>query len=353
MDFLKTVWALLLYVLAAIGNFFVAIGRFFRKIWRSICYGAARAGHKKRIKKSTPPYAHCYNCGQELRGMYCHICGQYARDINPSFVAFIRQYFENAFQWDGKFFRTFRELFVHPGRLSVAFAQGHVARYVFPLKMYMFVMVIFGFVIVASVNRISDVAINPVEINKIEAQDKEIIHHLKASHALDAAQTARIEHVMSHWGTERSKRDQTIFSAVDSFRSRLPFVLMFAMPFFAVLTRLFFRRRYKRYIPHFVYAIHLHTALFIVMIFALPLLSFDAYMGTIWLCMVGWFFWYSIVASRRFFGSSWVGSFFKNLGVLFFYLLFCIFVFVLGFVINMAYDAAMSGQDFLELIGRN
>lgn len=33
-----------------------------------------------RRKNNIPPYRYCKNCGTELKGMYCHECGQYAMD---------------------------------------------------------------------------------------------------------------------------------------------------------------------------------------------------------------------------------------------------------------------------------
>lgn len=54
----------------------------------------------KRIRKKTVPgYRFCKNCGCELKGMYCHQCGQYALDTEQPFWKYILQYFENVYQF--------------------------------------------------------------------------------------------------------------------------------------------------------------------------------------------------------------------------------------------------------------
>ena len=33
------------------------------------------------------PYEHCLNCGTELKGLYCHSCGQEAVNKTPTLIA--------------------------------------------------------------------------------------------------------------------------------------------------------------------------------------------------------------------------------------------------------------------------
>ena len=55
-----------------------------------------------RRKNNIPPYRYCKNCGTELKGMYCHECGQYAMDSKQPFWKYFLQYFENVYQFDTK-----------------------------------------------------------------------------------------------------------------------------------------------------------------------------------------------------------------------------------------------------------
>lgn len=98
----------------------------------------------KRIRKKTrPAYTYCKNCGTELKGMYCHKCGQYALDVEQPFWKYIKQYFENVYQFDSKVWSTLWQLFRRPGFLTNEFNAGKIASYVHPLRLLMFITVLF------------------------------------------------------------------------------------------------------------------------------------------------------------------------------------------------------------------
>lgn len=83
------------------------------------------------------------NCGTPLKGMYCHRCGQYALDIYQPMWKYIRQYFENMYQFDGKIWLTLRLLFTRPGYLTNEFNEGKINSYVHPFHLYMCISVVF------------------------------------------------------------------------------------------------------------------------------------------------------------------------------------------------------------------
>ena len=98
----------------------------------------------RRIRrKTTPQYTYCKNCGTRLEGMYCYRCGQYALDTEQPFWKYIRQYFENMYQFDGKIWMTLRLMFTRPGFLTNEFNAGKINSYVHPFRLYMCVSVIF------------------------------------------------------------------------------------------------------------------------------------------------------------------------------------------------------------------
>lgn len=98
----------------------------------------------KRIrKKKTPKYSCCKNCGTTLEGMYCHRCGQYALDVEQPFWKYVRQYFENVYQFDTKIGRTLWYMFTRPGFLTAEFNAGKINSYVHPFRLYMCISVVF------------------------------------------------------------------------------------------------------------------------------------------------------------------------------------------------------------------
>lgn len=98
----------------------------------------------RRIRrKSVPAYTHCKNCGERLVGMYCHRCGQYALDIEQPFWKYVKQYFENVYQFDSKVWQTLWLLVRRPGFLTQEFNAGRINSYVHPLRLFMFLSVLF------------------------------------------------------------------------------------------------------------------------------------------------------------------------------------------------------------------
>ncbi len=103
---------------------------------------------KRFRRKYRVPYTHCRNCGAELQGMYCHNCGQFAHDDSQPFWKYIWQYFENVYQFDYKIPATIWQLFRRPGFLTNEFNAGKIVSYMHPLKLNMFILVIFFTIII-------------------------------------------------------------------------------------------------------------------------------------------------------------------------------------------------------------
>ena len=114
----------------------------------------------RRIRRHTRPgYTHCMNCGTRLKGMYCHQCGQYALDIHQPIWKYIRQYFENVYQFDGKIWMTLRLMFTRPGFLTNEFNDGKINSYVHPFRLYMCISVVFFTLFFMAAERATDRAL--------------------------------------------------------------------------------------------------------------------------------------------------------------------------------------------------
>lgn len=114
----------------------------------------------RRIRRHTRPgYTHCMNCGTRLKGMYCHQCGQYALDIHQPIWKYIRQYFENMYQFDGKIWMTLRLMFTRPGFLTNEFNDGKINSYVHPFRLYMCISVVFFTLFFMAAGRATDRAL--------------------------------------------------------------------------------------------------------------------------------------------------------------------------------------------------
>ena len=102
-----------------------------------------RFGWRKKPKKETPPPTHCENCGAQLHGHYCAICGQAAVDYHRSFRHVIIDVLDSFLNWDSKFVRSIGLLLWRPGWLTNQFLEGRRVRFVHPLRLYLLVSIVF------------------------------------------------------------------------------------------------------------------------------------------------------------------------------------------------------------------
>ena len=85
----------------------------------------------------------CLNCGTEVQGKYCHVCGQ--ENIEPKETAWqlVTHFFNDITHFDGKFFSTLKYLIIRPGFVSKEYMLGRRASYLNPVRMYVFTSAIF------------------------------------------------------------------------------------------------------------------------------------------------------------------------------------------------------------------
>ena len=92
-----------------------------------------------------PPDEACANCGAELHGPYCHLCGQSADRHKRSLPHLIWEAVEGLFHLDGRLLRTVPDLFFRPGRLARDYMEHRIARHVPPFRTFLVALLIFIF----------------------------------------------------------------------------------------------------------------------------------------------------------------------------------------------------------------
>jgi hypothetical protein len=85
----------------------------------------------------------CLNCGAELQGKYCHICGQENLQIKESFGHMMSHAISDYFHFDHQFFHTLKPLFFSPGKLTNEYMAGRRVQYLHPIKMYIFISLVY------------------------------------------------------------------------------------------------------------------------------------------------------------------------------------------------------------------
>ena len=291
----------------------------------------------KRIRKfQTPQYTNCKNCGEKLQGMYCYKCGQYALDVNQNIWAYLRQFAENAYQFDGKIMQTIRFLLVKPGFLSVEFVKGKINSYVHPMRLYMFMsMVFFSFVLLlfSNVNIYDkfEESRKQVKINAIDAPNRaatadsvmQVVamantdnpYHKEISDAFldfgvvlenDTIQTAQTNR------DEMRRRTNMVYKeAFAQISKYTPFILLLLIPVYSGMLYLCYRKSCPYYMHHIVFSFHVHTFFLFLVSLNVLLLYYTSWSYCLLISMA-LFVLYHMLASRSFYRQNWWETIFRT-----------------------------------------
>lgn len=94
---------------------------------------------KKHYRKEND----CLNCGTTLQGKFCHVCGQENLQIKESFGHMMNHAISDYFHFDHQFFHTLKPLLFKPGYLTNEYMAGRRTQYLHPVKMYIFISVVY------------------------------------------------------------------------------------------------------------------------------------------------------------------------------------------------------------------
>lgn len=317
-----------------------------------------------------PSHTHCQNCGAELRGAFCHQCGQHDFDFHRSFGHVFFETLESFFHFDEKFFRTIITLLFEPGRLSADFNAGKRASQMPPFRLYLFVSVLFFFIafLGGDHSRGDPIILDPPASSETAKEAGQDI--AKAREQLDdAAASTRVvapasgmpavsvpveppsaaepasspdqskrhpsgrkipgklkdnkgeglDDAFSRYLTERGKYAyEHRHELQEAVIHAVPKLLLFCLPLFALFTRVLFRRTGYVYLQHLIVALHFHTFVYlwwlvasgwekIAALASTGLGSFINFGASLWLMA------YPVLMLHRLFTQSWRRTILKTL----------------------------------------
>ena len=198
---------------------------------------------------------------------------------------------------ESKLWRTLGTLLWRPGELSLAYTEGRRTRYIRPLRLYLWVSVLF----------FSTLALLPAHVQTVRV-GKSGRMHIPFAPGLEKRLEQKLEPFkdpadpgkapttpQDAAGENRARADERL--RIELF-SRLPKALFLLLPVFALLLRILWRKR--PYVDHLVFALHAHTVLFLGLGVGL------IHWAPVELVGVGgpvvWF----LLAAHRFYRSDWV-----------------------------------------------
>ena len=268
-------------------------------------HAAATTGQTPSTAVAT---AHCKNCSAPLLGRFCVDCGQAAEVHVPTTGELIHEAIEGLVHADSRLWRTLITLWFKPGKLTNEFIAGRRAAYVPPFRLYLIVSIIFfllasihgpsrNFVVVDTSDSPKD---KTTQCQNLRATIPMPGLSLRIGHACDA--------VLADNGA----------SLLNVAVATAPKAMFIFLPVIAFLHMLLYWRPRHRYVEHLLFFLHLHALVFSVGIIIAGLVgignTWPAWSGRlnfiinplVWATAI-----YSVIAMRRVFGRSWLGTLFK------------------------------------------
>lgn len=312
---------------------------------------------------AVPQHHHCLNCGSALQladgriAHYCPDCGQETDPRPPTVVELVRQLVSHYASAEGRLWPTFVGLVSKPGFLTTEYLAGRRRRYIMPTRLYLTMSILF-FVLVkvlgagnlgnnefraqpraaadapkAAGPRPATEVPQPAELARGALDEarkdfqKEFAKAQARNRAAGGPELIRIgpdskgagmnDSILKTFDCEaNSARCQkikdwlayrygniTVREFVERLKDRMmslaPYAIFMLLPVFAALTWLLYWRRKLYYSEHLVYALHVHSFAFLLLltISVLPKGIGDL----LWFAGAA-YFWF---AMRKVFGGRW------------------------------------------------
>ncbi|NNK63471.1 MAG: DUF3667 domain-containing protein, partial [Gemmatimonadetes bacterium] len=262
----------------------------------------------------------CENCSSPLDGDFCSRCGQSQASLDLPIGDFAKEVAGEALGLDSRLRRTIPPLFLKPGAVPQEFVAGRRARFVPPIRLYLFasfaMFLVLSFGSGVNVREVETAAPqSPADSTSTASDDAGAPSEAPSGQInvefgggeLEASLEGRFRA-----GFERIAEDREQFSR--EFLGRLAQAFIFLLPGFALFLKIAYRRRL--YVHHIVFAIYLHAFAFMMMtIVALPEAFGFPQVGDVLALILLVVPVYLVVGMKRFYGGTWPVTLAKGLAV--------------------------------------
>ncbi len=258
----------------------------------------------------------CLNCGHDVPDRFCGHCGQENVETKESFGHLVSHFFQDITHYDSKLLLTLKYLFFYPGHLTKMYMQGHRMDYVNPIRLYVFTSFVF-FLMLSFVQEghnpydrhrkepttrmvfdttgtrlqqaLDSGKVEADEIEKTKAAIAVMRTMRELSHDTTGRATARydslqaavpenekhgfiLRNFLHRYYEMQDKYGENVQDVIrDKMAHNYPKLMFLLLPFFALLLKWFYFRKAHYYADHAIFAIHMHTFIFMTGIIAVLL----------------------------------------------------------------------------------
>lgn len=306
----------------------------------------------------------CLNCETPLEEIdrFCYRCGQINTTKKISFLDFFKEFFSSIFSYDSRLSHTIASLLFNPGKISKEYVLGKRQKYANPFRFYLSISIIFfifnglfinfeEFKYVKKENTENAIdklsAIYTSEIQKIQAEDTTInritteidnystqyyseeqldtmsflkstfkrgelyfTHHTTTNQYSAEIALDNLCHNKTWFNTYLYKRTVKTGRIDDDptelflfLFNKLPLIIFFFLPLFAMAMWLLYIRRSYNYMEHLIFTFHTQTMFFILLGIAIlisKIFQNEAYTGITLILFLAYLF----MAMLKFYGQN-------------------------------------------------
>ncbi len=227
----------------------------------------------------------CLNCGEHVSGNYCPNCGQKFQPTKLPLRIYLEDTVETLFNIDNRVFKTLKDLFIKPGKITKDYIAGHRATYLPPLRIYVSISVLYFFLAIIT---------GSTQVFLVN---------------LDTGQ------------------------GDSGFAKILQLSMFVLVPVFGLIVKWFHRKRGGFYVEYLIFALHIHSVWFLLLCFSVVASWSYTFFGgsegsalyyivaAVQIIERSLFMIYLVVYLKKVFEQPWWKAILKTMGILFLYIL--------------------------------
>ena len=198
------------------------------------------------------------NCNYELVGLYCSECGQKNSQL-LSIKETLKEFTDNVFSFDTRFFITLKYLITKPGLLTTEYWLGRRTKYLPPLRLYLVMSLVYFF---------SSNIINPSIDKPFQTLDGFFQFELdKSSPKYDpspAIVAPFVDFLKENFNKGVRVAEKKELTEQDLIWSSMPTAMFILMPFMAFCVYLLNKKKKQLYSYHLITVLHFHSFIFFI-----------------------------------------------------------------------------------------
>lgn len=263
------------------------------------------------IGAAKPAASACPNCGLPYvpeRRPFCPECGQ-ETEIRPPTVGELAQQFGGAyFSTEGALWRTLKLLLTRPGELTVRYLAGQRKHFVLPLRLTLSISLVLllvtrltgGIDVVRDLDRpdVSAAERGPLSTFVLQAESVQIGIR-DGRFVCDALPAWLCRQIQARAAPDARTFLSKVRRANERMMANAGAVMFVLLPLFALCLKLVNLNRRLHYTAHLVFALHLHSFWFVMLVAARLVPSPWPWLA--WAAIVV----YTLLAGQRVYGGRW------------------------------------------------